>query len=561
MYAKLSQVALCSDTQINVAVYKGQLINSVQFNADVQALANALCHLNAEQFALYYEEAYEFSVALFALLHMGKSVWIAANNKALTAEKLTEQGCLLLGDWQGKSLLIDSNQSSQITLQPLDSNKKSLVIFTSGSSGFAKAISKSLQQFQSEIETLDDYWGNSLGQAQVLATVSHQHIYGLLFRILWPLAAGRCFHSQMYLSPEPLLKAARHISACWVASPAQLKRLDEFTPWLSMAKLAIIFSSGGALPKAAATQIQDCCQHKVLEIYGSSETGGIAWRKIVDDDLWTVFAGITVTVDQHGISYLSSPYLAEESAIALDDKINRVEEGRFALSGRFDRMVKVEEKRLSLDELEQNLNAYLWIEQSYTLLLAGQRDKVAAMIVLSDAGTAYRQQQGRAALIKMLRKQLMQSFETVVLPKKWLFLHSLPLTSQAKVNRELLEQLLTMDSSRFPQVLDVDYQNDTVELQLRVLPGLIYFEGHFPEHPILPGVTQLAWAEHFAKIFFNISQPFLGMEVVKFKKIIRPNAIIQMKLHWKTNSSKLYFELRSLNDSHSSGRLVYGEQR
>ena len=556
----LSQLALASKTEHTIAVYQGQLINNTRFIADVQALANTLYHHKAKQFALYYDEAYVFAVSLFALLHSNKEVWIAANNKTITADKLLDQGCELLGDWEGKELVIEPQQLDQITLQALDMNKQSLLIFTSGSSGQAKAITKSLQQFQSEIETLESCWGQQLAQAQVLATVSHQHIYGLLFRVLWPLAAGRCFHSQMYLSPEPLLKAASDIAAYWVASPAQLKRLDELTPWQSIAKLAAIFSSGGALAITAAKQIQDNCQHKVLEVYGSSETGGIAWRQSVDDALWTTFKGIKVSVDEQGVSYLKSPYLVAKSPFVLDDKIKMAEEGRFALLGRVDRIVKVEEKRLSLDELEQQLIAYQWIEKAYTLVLSGKREKVAAILVLSVAGQDYLQQQGRAALIKMLRKQLMQSFETVLLPKKWLMMHTLPLTSQGKVNRGLLEQLLAMDSSRFPQILDVNDENDSVDLQLKVLPELIYFAGHFPEQPILPGVTQLAWAESFGKIFFNISQPFLRMEVVKFKKIIRPNDIIRMKLNWKSESSKLYFELSSLTDSHSSGRIVYGEQ-
>ncbi len=563
MYANinsLSQLALASKTEHTIAVYQGQLINNTQFNADVQALANSLSHHKTKQFALYYDEAYVFAVSLFALLHSNKEVWIAANNKTITADKLLDQGCELLGDWEGKELVIEPQQLDQITLQALDMNKQSLLIFTSGSSGQAKTITKSLQQFQSEIETLESCWGQQLAQAQVLATVSHQHIYGLLFRVLWPLAAGRCFHSQMYLSPEPLLKAASDIAAYWVASPAQLKRLDELTPWQSIAKLAAIFSSGGALAITAAKQIQDNCQHKVLEIYGSSETGGIAWRQSVDDALWTTFKGIEVSVDEQGVSYLKSPYLVAKSPFVLDDKIKMAEEGRFALLGRVDRIVKVEEKRLSLDELEQQLIAYQWIEQAYTLVLTGKREKVAAILVLSVAGQDYLQQQGRAALIKMLRQQLMQSFETVLLPKKWLMMHTLPLTSQGKVNRGLLEQLLAMDSNRFPQILDVNDENDSVDLQLKVLPELIYFAGHFPEQPILPGVTQLAWAESFGKIFFNISQPFLRMEVVKFKKIIRPNDIIRMKLNWKSESSKLYFELSSLTDSHSSGRIVYGKQ-
>ena len=332
-----------------------------------------------------------------------------------------------------------------------------------------------------------------------------------------------------------------------------------------MAHLQAIFSSGGMLPKEAAIQIHNRCNHKVLEIYGSTETGGIGWRQSVDDELWQSFDGISITVDDEGISRLISP-LIERSSIEpvpfiLDDRIQLVENGRFALLGRSDRIVKVEEKRLSLDELEQTFNASDWIQQSYTLLLADKRDKIAAVLVLTETGNTFLQQQGRAELIKALRKQLMQGFESVVLPRKWLFIQSLPLTEQGKVNRELLLQLLSQDTKRSPQILLCEYQDDAVDLQLRVPRSLVYFSGHFPEQPILPGVTQLAWVEQFGKIFFNITLPFLRMEVIKFKKIIRPDDIIQMKLNWKADSNKLYFELRSVSDSHSSGRMVYGENK
>ena len=574
----LSHCALNSDPQHAIAVYAGGRIDSTRFNTDVSTLASTFLNLNAQQFALYYEQAYPFCVSLFALLHSHKKVWIAANNTELSADKLSDQGCLLLGDWKGREVSVEPHKANSLKLgflnfesldlKPLNLDKDSVTLFTSGSSGQAKAITKSLQQLQTEIETLENYWGQHLGQADVLATVSHQHIYGLLFRVLWPLASGRCFHSEMYLSPEPLLKVANTLSAYWVASPAQLKRLDALTPWQDMARLLAIFSSGGVLPIDAAIQIYNRCSHKVLEIYGSTETGGIAWRQCVDDELWELFDGINISVDDEGVSRLTSPYLKEHlierAPFILDDKIQLAENGRFALFGRLDRIVKVEEKRLSLDELEQTLNASDWIQQSYTLLLAEliaeKRDKIGAVLVLTEAGKAFLQQQGRTELIKALRKQLMQGFENVVLPRKWLFIQALPLTAQGKINRELLLQLLFQDSTHSPQILFCDYQDVAVELQLRVPPGLVYFSGHFPEQPILPGVTQLAWVEQFGKLFFNIALPFLRMEVIKFKKIIRPGDIIQMNLNWKAESKKLYFELRSVSDSHSSGRMVYGEQ-
>lgn len=556
----LSDCALTSARKNPVAVFNGELIDQQQFHLDVCRLAASFCKLPHQSFALYYEEAYPFCVSLFALLHSHKQVLIAANNKAVTAKQLIEQNIVLLGNWEGKETSIAVNETSGFELTELDLNNSVVTIFTSGSSGQAKQINKTLQQFQNEIEVLERYWGESLADAQVMATVSHQHIYGLLFRVLWPLAAGRCFYSEMFLSPEPLFKMAKGISAYWVASPAQLKRLDELSSWTSLAQLKAIFSSGGALSIETAAEIFQNSQHQVIEVYGSSETGGVAWRKSVTDPLWTLFEGIHISVDSNGISYLSSPYLATHNPYKMDDKIELLGSEQFKLLGRLDRIVKVEEKRLSLDELELALNNCEWVQQSYTLLVTHKKDKIAAVVVLSASGQNYIQQQGRAVFIKQLRKQLMSQFETVVLPKKWLFMTSLPMTAQAKVNRELLTDLLSLDPLRMPQILSCHYQDQTVELECRVSPNLIYFAGHFPEHPILPGVTQLAWAEKIAALFFNINAPFLRMEVIKFKKIIHPGDVVKVSLSWQAESGKLYFDICSATETHSSGRMVYGEQ-
>lgn len=553
----LSRCALAGNGEQTVAVHAGRAIGRQDFCAEVAGLAAALVQQPQQCYALYCEEAYPFAVLLFALLHAGKQVWIPGNNRPATAEKLLDQGCRLLGEWAGKERNVGADEGgSSITMKPLDLQQAQLTLFTSGSSGEPKAIAKTLLQLQREVEVLEQQWGPLLGQASAVATVSHQHIYGLLFRLLWPLAAGRCFYSQMFLSPEPMLKAVAASSAYWVASPAQLKRLDELTAWDDIVRLAAIFSSGGALPADAARQIEQRSGRQVLEVYGSSETGGIGWRRTAAGASWTPFTGISLARGE-GRCRLHSPFLPEAQACWLDDRIEVHADGCFTLSGRLDRIVKIEEKRLSLDELERVLAQSAGVAQAHCLLLPGTRERIAAAIVLTESGKAGLQQ-GRAALVRQLRAQLMQAFETVVLPRKWLFMDSLPLTPQGKINQTLLQQLLMLDSAKFPQLLYCLLGADKVKLELRIQPELVYFEGHFPGQPILPGVTQLAWTEQYGKLFFAIEQPFLTMEVIKFKKIIQPDAVVTMTLEWKADSGKLYFDLSSATESHSSGRMVYG---
>ncbi|MGR9115342.1 MAG: AMP-binding protein [Gammaproteobacteria bacterium] len=557
----LARTALDENRNGSVALHDGWMIDRQRFGAAVANLAAALRQQPHLHYALYYETTYPFATMLFALWHAGKQVWIPGNNRPATADQLVRDGGRLLGDWPDHDVEQIGETSSvkkECALRPLDLQQTRLTIFTSGSSGEPKAIVKTLSQLQSEVEVLERQWGAMLGQATAVATVSHQHIYGLLFKLLWPLASGRCFHSSMYLSPEPMLKALAATPAYWVASPAQLKRLDDLTDWGRIERLTAIFSSGGPLPKEAASLIERCSGHQVVEVYGSSETGGIGWRCSPANALWTAFSGIDLSRDELGRCRLHSPFLPPPGYCLLDDRIEIFPDGRFVLAGRLDRIVKVEEKRLSLDQMEQALQRFDLVDHAHCLVLTGQRERIAAVIVASERGQALLRQQGRGAVTRQLRRHLMQLFETVVLPRKWLFFDALPQTPQGKIDNVLLLQLLQLDTVKFPQILYGRLQDNKILLDLRVRPELIYFDGHFPQQPILPGVAQLAWVECYGKLFFAIKQPFMTMEVIKFKKIIQPGALLTMTLEWKPATGKLYFEVNSAEESHSSGRMVYG---
>jgi acyl-CoA synthetase (AMP-forming)/AMP-acid ligase II len=543
-------------TNAPVAYHAGHYYSAEQFANAVKFWVDKLEAQPFQRYALYTEDAYPFAVLLFALLHAGKQIWIPGNNRPGTAEQLAEE-CQLLGDWQAGECFdyaLQAQASSTRPLSPLNPSAAQLVIFTSGSTGQAKPIAKCLNQFQIEITTLEKNWGQQLGDAAALATVSHQHIYGLLFRVLWPLSTGRCFHSQAYINPESLVSAIRRGPAYWIASPAHLKRLDQASPWKGIADLKAIFSSGGVLPGHATQQIFTEGGQAVIEIYGSSETGGIAWRQ--QDKAWTLFSGMKLScIDGKWLLY--SPYLqAGEGGFQLDDQITLLDDGRFILHGRLDRIVKIEEKRLSLVELEQRLMAMPWVDDAHALVINKSRDVVAAVVVLNRRGLE-QLNQGRNQLIRQLRKALEPWFESVVLPRKWLFVNAMPLTSQGKIEQPLLTSLLGFDSRKLPQALSLEMIPDGVWLDLKVPEDLLCFPDHFADYPILPGVVQLAWVEHFGKLFFAINKPFSHMEVVKFMQVIQPGDELTLSLNWKAESGKLYFNFSSELGAYSSGRMVY----
>lgn len=540
---------------MSIANLEGRTIAAGEFKQSVSSFVNLFRDQPESDYALYTDDAYPFAMLFMALLHAGKTVWLPGNNRPGTAQHLREHGCRLIGDWGEPFEPRQNNEQAIVNLYRLDPLAKKIVIFTSGSTGEPKAIRKNLQQLQREIDALESLWGNLLGDAEILATVSHQHIYGLLFRVLWPLSAGRCFHSPIYLNPEILVNHI-HGNACWVASPAHLKRLAEDSPWQDISRLTNIFSSGGALTGEARRQIFEHTKQQVVEIFGSSETGGIGWRQ--DGGDWTLFKGLSLTARDGGF-LLTSPYLPETASHLLDDSITQIGNGRFELHGRTDRIVKVEEKRLSLTEMETRLQSLSWVNEAATILVAKQREVIAAVIALAE-DDLQNLPQTRQGLIKQARASLQAWFEPVVLPRKWLFVNRLPLTAQGKIDLNLLTALLTLDECRFPQPSSLEFTDNCWRIGIKVSPNLVYFPDHFANFPILPGVVQLAWVEYFGKLCFGVnplSNRFSQLEKIKFIRVIRPGDRLTLQIEWQDDVGALSFNFSANSGVCSSGRMLY----
>lgn len=108
-----------------------------------------------------------------------------------------------------------------------------------------------------------------------------------------------------------------------------------------------------------------------------------------------------------------------------------------------------------------------------------------------------------------------------------------------------------------PQIDALDRLNDHVNLRFVVPATLGYFEGHFANCPVLPGVVQVGWAIEFARRHLPFSARFRSLAAVKFKRVIQPNAAVALRLAADAGRRELSFEYRCDGVGCSSGRILF----
>jgi hypothetical protein len=326
-----------------------------------------------------------------------------------------------------------------------------------------------------------------------------------------------------------------------------------------------VFSSGGALPPEAAHAACVQLGQAPIEIFGSSETGGIAWRQSAEalpsalqpekQPAWQPLPGVAWRVVE-GQLEVASPHLPTQEWWRTCDRVQADPAGGFVLLGRADRIVKVEERRVSLTALEHQLQALPAVADARVLLLDGARAQLAAVLCLTAEGAHTLQAIGRRAFIVQLHTALASSQDAVTRPRRWRFVDAMPTNAQGKTPDAALRALFRPVQ---PQAIWLRREAALAQLELTLDPQLLVFDGHFPQQPILPGVAQLDWAVRYAREVFEIPPAFLRMEALKFQQVARPGLVLCLQLEWVAANATLRFAYHSALGPHASGRVVFGE--
>lgn len=578
--ARLAQVMVAHRPgHASVATSAGEVIRWDRFVSDVGRLTNVLAGTGPGRWLLYTENTYAFTVALMAVWQTGGIAVLAPNGQPGTLATLGRGTLGLVGDGGDIAggvapvAALQGEGADHWSWQPLERTAAGLELLTSGTTGPPKVALKTIANLEDEVLGLEALWGGQLAKRRVVATVSHQHIYGLLFRCLWPLSAGRIFEAETNREPWELAARIRQQEPCYlVTTPVLLKHLAARRSGHEPGgHCRPIFSSGGPLDRTTAIALARAFGVAPLEIFGSTETGGVAWRQQREDvgaSAWTPFAGVAVGIDPAaGLLRVRSPFVSgPTSELTMGDRAELLPDGRFEVGQRADRDVKIGEKRLSLPEMEARLRAHPIVADAALVAVEhATTRRVAAAVVLTHEGRDAVVQGSRRDISRTLRSWLEPYWDPVLLPRVWRLVRALPRDAQGKCSTLALQALIAKGDDNAdptcPELLEEVETAHGCRRTLRVPPALACLAGHFPSFPVVPGVVQIQWVMDVARNLAGQELQLRRIEALKFKGILRPGEILELSAEWSPSGEHIDFRLWNSRTQFASGRCVLACRR
>ena len=291
-----------------------------------------------------------------------KAILFDASNKRLFSK---------LKDLQIKDFL-DPTQSHTL----FDQEDFLMMFFTSGSTGHPVGALKTKQNLEEEVKALTKLL-QKYQIKKVIVTVPFTHIYGTLLGLLYPLINGLDIVLKEHFLPHDLLDAIED-HCLVVTTPLYIKALTKIDQTKEL-HASVFISSTAPLDQKVAESFVSKFNTDLIQLFGSTETGGIAYKKNYDE-LWTPLDNVAIATNKENELIVKSPFVSkvlyEDGLKHLDGKIQtfdyiEIHKSQFKLVGRSSKILKVAGKRYSTIQIENSLEE---IEDITKALVFVERD-------------------------------------------------------------------------------------------------------------------------------------------------------------------------------------------
>lgn len=259
-----------------------------------------------------------------------------------------------------KELNIDSFEQENSTQTIFDDKDFSFIYFTSGSTGEATAALKTKQNIISEIKVLSALF-EKYNIKKVIVTVPFIHIYGSLTGLFYPYFNNIDIVLKEHFLPNDLLEICDDNSLI-VTTPLYIKALNKLSSKKDLSK-CLFLSSTAPLEASVAKKFNEKFFCNIMQLFGSTETGGIAY-KFNDEILWTPLQSVQIQTNEQNELKVISPFVSKElfenefkntnAVIQTFDYIQKHHK-QFKLIGRSSKILKIAGKRYSTIQIENIL--------------------------------------------------------------------------------------------------------------------------------------------------------------------------------------------------------------
>jgi len=304
------------------------------------------------------------------------------------------------------------------------------LVFTSGTSGKPNANAK--------------FWGDLVQGAglqqrcfgfcakdYLVATVPPQHMYGLETTVLLPMYCEASVYGGMPFFPEDIRQALALSArpATLITTPFHLRVCVQAK--LSWPAMRQIYSATAPLSGEDAGRAETVFGTGLTEIYGSTESGAIAFRKTIDEQEWHLYDEVRL-LDDDGAMRVIARHLPHRPQLA--DKIEPVDEESFLMYGRSSDMIKIAGKRASLADLNLKLNLIPGVDDGVFVqadMASKDVSRLNAVVVAPELS--------KHDLIRILAQQI----DPVFLPRQVFKVDALPRNKTGKLPHAEMKDLLT----------------------------------------------------------------------------------------------------------------------
>ena len=288
-----------------------------------------------------------------------------------------------------------------------------IVFETSGSTDKPSVVQKPLIELLAEVDAL---LGTVLPNAprRVVALAPPQHIFGFLFTALLPVRVGVPVHDATFRGAGSTLRRL-------VPGDIVIGTPFNWTTLLSAGRCfppgVVGITSAGAMPRPLWDELADAGLAAVSEIFGSTETGGIGWRR--DGD--TPFALLPHVVPDG--DFLRSR--CSGRTLVLQDHLDWKDSRHFLPSGRIDRAVQIAGVNVSLAKVRSTLCACDGVADA---VVRRSGDRLKAFVVPASAAAT------QDALASALDVHARKTLAPVARPVSYSFGSALPRNEMGKLS-------------------------------------------------------------------------------------------------------------------------------